>query len=466
MRTPRPFDPRTSVTGQLFRRITALLVAIMLTVFGLMFVTARDEIDKVYDGQLITGANVLRALMSDEIKVRSQNRPGVSLEIGDEWLSAEDRKAFDAYADWRMFRIWKGEQLVLGSDTGPRLPAPLGRKGFETEKVAGNSWRIFNLPVGEAGVIIQVGERTSIRSVLVNQILVELAIPLMLVLPASLLLIWLALKDGLRAVRALVTAIGDRGSRDLSPLDTKTWPLDLQPMARSVNDLLGRLQRSYEHERQFIDSAAHQLRTPLAALSLQAQLISQEDDPVERATQVQQLREGVTRASELTEQLLTLAQLGPRIGRDLTTDLRAEATAALAEIAVIAATKEVALALEGEAPRVDGDPALVRLILANLIENAVRHAPPGSEVQVLLSADRRLGWVSVCDQGPGIPKDERSRVFQRFFRGAHARGSGSGLGLAIVEEAARVLRGRVLLEDRRDGASGLEARLGLPKALP
>jgi len=461
---PRPFDPRASVTGQLFRRVTALLIAIMLTVFGLMFWTARDEIDKVYDGQLITGANVLRALMSDEIKERAQDKPGVSLEIGDEWLSTEDRKAFDAYADWRMFRIWKDGRLVLGSDTGPSLAPPRGRKGFETAKVAGNSWRIFNLPVGEAGVTIQVGERTRIRSVLVKQILVELAIPLMLVLPASLALIWLALKDGLRAVRALVAAIGDRGSRDLSPLDTRTWPLDLQPMARSVNDLLSRLQRSYEHERQFIDSAAHQLRTPLAALSLQAHLIAQEDDPVERATQVQQLREGVARASELTEQLLTLAQLGPRIDRDLTADPRAEATTALAEIAVIATAKGVALALEGEAPRVQGDPALVRLILANLIENAVRHAPPNSEVQVLLSADRHLGWVTVSDQGPGIPADERGRVFQRFFRGANARGSGSGLGLAIVEEAARVLGARILLEDRADGAAGLEARLGLPKA--
>jgi len=464
MKAHRPFDPRASVTGQLFRRVTALLVAILLTVFGLMYWTAREEIDKVYDGQLITGANVLRALMSEEIKDRRQDRPGVSLEVDDDWLSAEDRKAFDAYADWRMFRIWKDGRLVLGSDTGPRLAPPRGRTGFETATVAGARWRIFNLPVGEAGVTIQVGERTSIRSVLVKQILVELAIPLMLVLPASLALIWLALKDGLRAVRALVGAIGDRGSRDLSPLDTRTWPLDLQPLARSVNDLLSRLQRSYEHERQFIDSAAHQLRTPLAALSLQAQLIAQEDDPVERATQVQQLREGVARASELTEQLLTLAQLGPRIDRDQTTDPHAEAAAALAEIAVIAAAKNVALALEGETSRVRGDPALVRLILANLIQNAVRHAPAGSEVQVRLSGDRRLGWVTVSDRGPGIPADERGRVFQRFFRGAHARGSGSGLGLAIAEEAARVLGAQLVLDDRADGASGLEARLGLPKA--
>jgi signal transduction histidine kinase len=231
----------------------------------------------------------------------------------------------------------------------------------------------------------------------------------------------------------------------------------------SVNDLLSRLERSYEHERQFIDSAAHQLRTPLAALSLQAQLISQEDDPTERAAQARQLRAGVARASDLTEQLLTLARLGPQIGRDLSMDLRAEVAAALAEIAVVAAAKGVALALEGEAPAVKGDPALVRLILANLIENAVAHAPARSEIQVQLSVDRHFGWVSISDLGPGIPPDERGRVFQRFFRGAGARGSGSGLGLAIVEEAARVLGARVALDDRADGESGLEASLGLPR---
>lgn len=446
--------------------MTVLLLAIVVTVCALMFWTTRAEVDKVYDGQLITGANVLRALMTDEIRERGRGTtPEASLEIGDEWLSEEDRKAFDAYANWRMFRVWREGRLVLGSDTGPRLPPPpLDQKGFQTQQAGRKSWRIFSLPVPDAGVVIQVGERTSIRSVLVRRVLLELAIPLLLVLPALLALIWLALNDGLRAVRALVSEIGGRGSRDMSALDTEAWPADLRPLAESVNDLLSRLERSYEHERQFIDSAAHQLRTPLAALNLQAQLISDEDDPLERALQVSQLREGVARASELTEQLLTLARLGPQIGRDLTTDLRAEAGAALAEIAVVAAAKGVALALEGEAPAVKGDPALVRLILANLVENAVNHAPAGSEVQIQLSADRRFGWLTVSDRGPGIPPGERARVFQRFFRGANATGLGSGLGLAIVEEAARILSGRVALDDRDDGENGLEARLGLPRA--
>jgi signal transduction histidine kinase len=455
--------PRTSLASQLFRRVILLLASIVVVICAMMFWTAQDEINKVYDGQLITGANVLRALMSDEIQEQKDSKiVAPPLEIGDEWLSQEDRKAFDAYANWRMFRIWKGRRLVLGSDTGPVLaPPPFDQKGFETVRSGRKAWRIFSLPIRDAGVIVQVGERTSIRSVFVNRILIELAIPLLLLIPASLALIWLALTDGLQALRTLVTAIGGRGSRDLSPLDVERWPYDLQPLALSVNDLLQRLERSYEHERQFIDSAAHQLRTPLAALSLQAQLIAQEDDPVERAVQVNQLREGVVRATEVTEQLLTLARLGPQVDNDLTTDPRAEVAAALAEIAVVAAARGVALAVEGEAPGVMGDPALVRLAVANLVENAVNHAPAGSEVQVVLSADDKFAWVTISDHGPGIPVDERGRVFQRFFRGVHARGLGSGLGLAIVEEAVRVLGGRIALDERSDGEQGLEACLGL-----
>lgn len=447
--------------------MTALLAAIMLVICAMMFWTAQDEVNKVYDGQLITGANVLRALMSDEIKERAGEPAAGPLEIGDEWLSAEDRKAFDAYADWRMFRIWRGQELVMASDTGPTLAAPSRtQKGFETVRLGRNDWRIFSLPLHDAGVTVQVGERTSIRSVFVNRILVELAVPLLLVVPASLALIWLSLTDGLQALRTLIAAIGDRGARDLGALDVDACPPDLQPLARSVNDLLDRLKRSYEHERRFIDSAAHQLRTPLAALNLQTQLIAQENDPVERAAQVRDLRDGVARATELTEQLLTLARLGPQVGRNLISDPRAEAAAALAQIARVASAKNVALALEGEAPPVKGDPTLVRLILSNLIENAVDHAPPGSEILVVLSQDDDFGWVTVTDQGPGIPPAEREQVFERFFRGGQARGPGSGLGLAIVAEATRVLGGRIALEDRPDGDPGLAARLGLSRAEP
>jgi signal transduction histidine kinase len=302
---------QVSLAGQLFRRIILLLAAIVLVVSLMMFWTAEQQINEVYDAQLITGANVLRALMTDEVQERAKTPANSApLEIGDEWLSQEDRKAFDAYADWRMFRIWMKGHLVLASDTGPELRPPTASDaGFQTLRGAGHAWRIFSLPMPEAGVVVQVGERTRIRSVFIKEILLDLALPLALLIPASLALVWLSLTDGLQALRRLVAEIGRRGSHNLRPVDAAALPRDLMPLASSVNDLMQRIEESREHERRFIDNAAHQLRTPLAALSLQAQLIEQEDDPAERAIQMAHMRAGVARAAELNEKLLTLARI-------------------------------------------------------------------------------------------------------------------------------------------------------------
>lgn len=464
MNTPDPGTDRVSVAGQLFRRILVLLGAIIIVIGAMMFWTAQDQINKLYDGQLITGANVLRALMSDEIKEQKAGARSEPLEIGDELLSSEDRKAFDAYADWRMFRIWNHGQLMLASDTGPKMPPPTSTaRGFSTEGAGVQAWRIFSLPLSNAGVTVQVGERVSIRSVFINRIMLELAVPLLLLIPISLVLIWLSLTDGLRALRILVGEISRRGPANLKPLELHARPHDLEPLAVSVNGLMGRLEQSYLKERRFIDNAAHQLRTPLAALSLQAQLIAREDDPTQRDIQVVQLRAAVARAAELTEQLLTLARIGPSSGDGGSIDLHAEASGVLAESALVAAAQGVSLALGGQAPAFDGDPAMARLILSNLVENAVTHSPPGAEVQVALSASDDQVFLRVSDRGPGVPMAERERAFERFFRGVHATGSGAGLGLSIVDEAVRNLGGVVTLGDRPDGLSGLEVQVILPR---
>jgi signal transduction histidine kinase len=464
MNGPDSGADRISLAGQLFRRILVLLGAIIIVIGAMMFWTAQDQINKLYDGQLITGANVLRALMSDEIKEQQAGAQAEPLEIGDELLSSEDRKAFDAYADWRMFRIWKRGQLMLASDTGPKMPPPTSTaRGFSTEGAGGQAWRIFSLPLSNAGVTVQVGERVSIRSVFINRIMLELAVPLLLLIPISLVLIWLSLTDGLRALRILVGEISRRGPANLKPLELHARPHDLEPLAISVNGLMGRLEQSYLKERRFIDNAAHQLRTPLAALSLQAQLIAREDDPTQRDIQVVQLRAAVARAAELTEQLLTLARIGPSSGDAGSIDLHAEASGVLAESALVAAAQGVSLALGGQAPAFDGDPALARLILSNLVENAVTHSPPGAEVQVTLSASDEQVFLRVSDRGPGVPGPERERVFERFFRGVHATGSGAGLGLSIVDEAVRNLGGVVTLGDRSDGLAGLEVQVILPR---
>jgi signal transduction histidine kinase len=263
----------------------------------------------------------------------------------------------------------------------------------------------------------------------------------------------------LRSLRVLIDQIGQRTLRDLSPLDLDAWPRDLHPLVRSINLLLERINRARRQERQFLDNAAHQLRTPLAAVKLQAQMIARETDPAEREALTRALVEGVDRATNLTEQLLTLARLEAQLEVGQGGDLRQEAVAAIADLAPLAARRGVGLSFEGEADAPATDPTLLRLIAVNLIENAIHHAPPGSEVTVRLARTHERAYLEVTDQGPGIAPAERDKVVRRFYRGAENTAPGSGLGLAIVAEAARLLGGQLILGDRADGHSGLRVRV-------
>jgi signal transduction histidine kinase len=459
---PRPI----SLLNNLFGRMGALFIAIVLIVGLATFFTAQRRINEIYDGQLIIGANVLRALMSDELQETPNKLDShdSELEIDDSpLLSAEDRRAFNSYAEWRMFRVWRGPRLVLQSDTGPKETAPPAREGFSTRHAHHKRWRVYTLKVPNSDVSVEVGERTDIRLVLVRGIAVGLALPLLLLIPTAGLLIWLALNGGLRALRLLFDEIGRRSMRDLSLLPLSPWPRDLHPLVRSINRLFERIDRSLQQERRFLDDAAHQLRTPLAAVKLQAQMIARETDPAERQALIAQLSASVDRASALTDSLLTLARLEARMGAGAGDggDLKHETVAAMADLAPLAARRGVELSFEGAGDMPSGDPVLLRLIAANLLENAINHAPPQTEVQVRLWSDHGRHHLLVTDAGSGIPITERERVLQRFHRGRDAAPNGSGLGLSIVVEALRLLDGQLVLLDRDDGVRGLQARAEL-----
>ena len=463
----------SSLAGVLFGRIGLVFVALILIAAAVTSQTARDQIDDAYDGQLIIAANVLQALMADEIRERAPATaesadPQTELSVDDSpLLSSEDRQAFDAFADWRMFRIWLGGKLVMRSDTGPPSTAAAPKApGFEDIVSNKLKWRIYTLQLNDRPIVVQVGERLGIRGALVRNISLGLALPLLLLIPATALLIWLSLTDGLRAVRALVSALGRRSGRDLAPLPTDSWPSDLSPLVGSVNQLFGRIDQSLQHERRFIDQAAHQLRTPLSVVKLQAQMIAREDQPEERRKLITQLAGGVDRAALLIDRLLTLARLDNAVETGEVSDLVVEATTAIADLAPFAAQRKVALSFDSRMPAaIVGDPTLVNRVCANLIDNAIRFSPPGGEVDVRIQTEPGWHSIIVADIGPGIPVGERAQVLERFNRGATSRGEGVGLGLSIVMEALRLLGGNLDLRNRSDGLAGLEACVVLP-ALP
>jgi len=228
---------RLSLLTALFGRTGLVLVMVILSVGVIAFLAAQQRVDKVYDGQLIIGANVLRALMSDELREQAGQSGEEQLEIDDSaLLSPEDRRAFDDYAEWRMFRVWRGNRITIRSDTGPPPVPPPAADGFSyLHAPNGDRWRVYTLRVAPYAIAVQVGERTDIRAVLVRDIAVGTALPLLLLVPLIAGLLWLSLRDGLGELRVLMTEIGRRsltaGAGALAPRPASAGPRD-QPAVR------------------------------------------------------------------------------------------------------------------------------------------------------------------------------------------------------------------------------------------
>jgi signal transduction histidine kinase len=330
----------------------------------------------------------------------------------------------------------------------------------------GARWRVYTRPMSGQGLVVQIAQPLALRVRLIRGMALRLAAPMLLVLPVLAGLLYGSLLSGLGTLRQGLEGLSRRAStRTHGSADavSVTWPADLDGRVGSVDALVARLSASLTAERRFIDAAAHQLRTPLAALRLQAQQLRTETDPRERDHLLNDLAAAVDRSTTLLEQLLVLARLDAGAGQFEEQAAASEVAIAMADLAAIADQKGVVLSLTASPVTVTAPAGLVRIIAATLIDNAVRHTPRGGAVDVSVSDSDRETTLTVSDTGPGLDAGERVRAFERFHQGPTNKG-GSGLGLAIVAEAARILGGVAVLSERSDGCSGLVAEVRLAKA--
>jgi len=423
-------------------------LALIIAVIGaIAYVSARDEINEVYDSQLITSANELWQL---------SHPAGGEATVTGQGLDSADRAVFDDYARRRSFRVWRDGRLTLASDNAA-LGAPLPA-GFHTVQATDGPWRIYTqvLPAGRG--VVEVREKLRARNEVVTRVLYGLLGPLLLALPVSAFVIWRGSRWGLRGFDRFARDVARRTPDDLSPVPPGDLPSDLMPLAEALNALLARLDHAARQERLFTDNAAHELRTPLAALSLQAEVIAGARTAAERRSAIDALSKGVHRASRLLDQLLTLARVRQAVGQAETCDADAALADVIADIAPLAAAKDMMIDARGTGiGTVVSPPMLLFLLLRNLLDNAVKYAPAGSTVRIKTAP----GAIILIDQGPGIPDPDRAEVFRPFHRLASARASGSGLGLAIVRTIADSLSAEVALFTPPDGI-GLGVRVGLP----
>lgn len=353
--------------------------------------------------------------------------------------------------------VWNADgRLLLSDKRGKEIPF---RKisGFTD---IGKPWQEKSLRViyyhdGKTGQTVAVAQPWRNRlEILWNIVWAHLAASL-LVLPLMVLLLHLAVKRSIYPLKELASELSERRADNLAPV-SRAVPQETQTLVDALNRLFARVQTSIEREQRFTSDAAHELRSPLAALKVQAEVLAL-SDTAEQPYHLQQIQQSLNRAEHLINQLLTLARLDPEQGLKNTAPINWESLSSqvLQNTNLSAREKRIRLKREflAEPPLLQGDDALLQLMLRNLLDNAVRYSPENSEVGLYFHADR----IEVRDQGTGIAPEHLSRIKERFYRPAGQNAQGSGLGLSIAEHIAK-LHGLTLKLENRDGG-GLSAWL-------
>jgi len=335
--------------------------------------------------------------------------------------------------------------------------------GYADLSLRGEAWRAYGLQTADG--VIQIAQPARVREGLARAAAERVVIPLILLLPIMIGAVAWIVSRGLLPLRFVTTEVQRRDVRSLAPLNTRNLPLEIEPLVGELNRLLDRLQRAFSVQRAFISDAAHELRSPLTALRLQLQLLNRAPDEAARIEARSRLGAAVERAIHLVEQLLALARSEPQDaspGFD-TVDLSAAAAEGISDAHELALSRHIELGLDATPNlKIHGDREALRVLVRNLVDNAVRYTPPHGSVQVRCRSTPDEAVLEVTDTGPGIASADRERVFDRFYRRAAAQESGTGLGLAIVKAIAERHGARVALSEAPGG--GLRATLSFPRA--
>jgi two-component system, OmpR family, sensor kinase len=345
------------------------------------------------------------------------------------------------------------------------LPA-ITTLGFSTVSTSEGRWRVFG--VQAATKVIQVAQPMRVRERQAVELALRTLTPFVLLMPMLVIFIWFAVGHALEPVRRLTSLVQSRKVTALDPLPADNLPGEVQPLVGALNDLLGRLGAALERERGFLADAAHELRTPLTALHLQMGTLARATNEAERADAMEKLSAGVQRAIRLVEQLLSLARQEPRADmarRRLRFDDLAREV--VAEMIPLADARKIDLGISASQPAyVLGDSDALRTLVRNLVDNAVRYTPTAGTVDVSVQDSDEPGTshgavLRVVDTGPGIPPDERKRVFDRFYRPPGTAPPGSGLGMAIVKAIADA-HGATIVLDTDPNTRGLSVTVSFP----
>jgi two-component system sensor histidine kinase TctE len=456
-----------SLFGEILDWMLAPLLLMWPMSLALTWLAAQGIASKPYD----------RALVETVRVIGQRLQPGsTSLRIDLSRDTAQLLRADEVDAVY--YQVLGGDGKLLSGDAD--IPPPEydpgagGEVKLRDDEVHNDNVRIayqwVSVVPGESPALVQVGETMTKRSRLATEIIKGVILPQFVILPIAVLLVWLALARGLAPLNALQQRIRLRASDDLSPIDDREVPEEVTPLVQAINDLLERQQSSLLTQKRFLADAAHQLKTPLAGLRMQAELAAREiesgrQDPRALRASFEQIATASERAAHMVNQLLSMARAEAQNPHQAfkPVDLDELACDVMRDFVPRALDKSIDLGYEGPSANVDvqvaqglavvlGHALLLRELISNLVGNALHYTPSGGTVTLRVMPDPfgQVVALQVEDSGPGIPVAERSLVFEPFYRALGTAVDGSGLGLAIVAEIARQHGSEVSLEDARE----------------
>lgn len=437
-------DEQRSLFGEILDWMLAPLLVLWPMSVTLTFVVAQEIANPPYDRKLAETTS----LLADHVEFADGQ---VQLRLG---IDVSEVLRPDSTVTTSYMVLGLRGELVAGDAEIPLPPDDDTRAGpprLRFDKMSGNEVRVaytWAQLAGQPPVLVQVAETLEARTQLANEIIKGVIVPQFIVLPLAVLLVWLALTRGLAPLTALQARIRRRRPEDRSPIDARGAPEEIAPLVESFNDLLARLSASIQLQKRFIADAAHQMKTPLAGLRTQSELALRQTDPAELRRSLRQIAAATERATRLINQLLALARAehrGAEAPVHERVDLRQLTRDVVREWVPQAIERQIDLGLElvDDEAEVLGAPLMLRELLGNLLDNALRYTPPGGTVTARVLRDGAEVVLEVEDTGRGIAEAERPRVFDRFYRVLGTEVEGSGLGLAIVREIAEQHDARV-----------------------
>lgn len=444
--------PPASLQGRLLLLVLGTSLAVWLATAALTWRDARHELDELLDGHLAQAAALLVAQQA-----RGEDDERV------------DAPTLHRYAPRVVFQVFHEGQLAMRSANAPAQPlvaqGPRSLQGFHTVLLEGERWRVFATRGAHSDVQVFVGEQESSRGAILRAVLRSTASSIAIALPLLALAGWWAVRRGVRPLRALGSTLAARRADDLQPVQLADAPSEMRPLLAALNTLFERIAGMVELERRFTGDAAHELRTPIAAIRTQAQVALGANDDAQRRHALEATLAGCDRATRLVEQLLTLSRLEAEgSAAHGQVDLGHVVRRVAAELAPASLQKQQVLELDA-APRcvVAGDETLLTVLARNLLDNAIRYSPVGARIAARVESGAQGVVLTVEDSGAGLAPEHLARLGERFFRVTGTDTAGSGLGWSILRRIVDA-HGATLHAQASQRLGGLQARAVFPSA--